>query len=88
MCLAGEASAVRQFGQIREIPGVVERVQRATYQRITQIQTVHTAKRVAQILQISSGRLQFLETSVSCQRIQGKEVGPKHRRETSLQMLG
>lgn len=88
MCLAAEAATVRQFGQVGEISSVVERIQRAAYERIAEIQTIHTAKWIAQILQISRSCLQFLKTSVTCQRIQGEKVGPEHRRKTSLQVLG
>lgn len=87
MRLAGETAAVRQLGQIRQIPGVVQGVERAAHQRITQIQAVHAAKRVAQVLQVSRSSLQLLQTPVARQWSQGKEVWPEHGREASLQVL-
>jgi len=79
---------VRQLGQVRQVPGVVERVQRAAYQRIAEIQAVHTAQRIAQILQIPRGRLELLKAPVGPgQRRQGEKVRPEHGRKTPFQML-
>lgn len=57
MRLTGQTATVRQLGQVCQVPGVVQGIQRAAYQRVSQIQAVHTAKRIAQVLQIPRGRL-------------------------------